>query len=141
MSKKAASVSQKRTVARRARYCCEYCKSQQDFSPTRFSVDHIIPRAVGGTTHLDNLAFSCQGCNGHKHIATSAIDPDTGGEVPLYHPRQERWEDHFEWSEDFTRVVGLTAIGRATIEKLQLTRPELMRLRYALYLVGKHPPQ
>ncbi len=37
-------------------------------------------------------------------------------------------------------MVGLTSIGRATIEKLQLNREGVVNLRYALRSIGKHPP-
>jgi len=60
--------------------------------------------------------------------------------VPLYHPRQHDWHEHFAWNEDFTKLLGLTAIGRATIEKLQLNREGVMNLRHALGSIGKHPP-
>jgi hypothetical protein len=49
--------------------------------------------------------------------------------------------DHFAWSDDFLLIVGLTATGRATIDALQLNRPELFKLRGALLLIGEHPPQ
>ena len=48
--------------------------------------------------------------------------------------------DHFIWSHDFTRIVGLTAKGRATVEALQLNRPGLINLRHALFHFGQHPP-
>ncbi|NUQ61557.1 MAG: HNH endonuclease [Pirellulales bacterium] len=61
------SQEQRRAVVERARDCCEYCRSQSRFSPDPFSVEHIVPRARGGPSHLDNLAFSCQGCNNRKY--------------------------------------------------------------------------
>jgi 5-methylcytosine-specific restriction endonuclease McrA len=88
-------------VARRAFSCCEYCLSQLELSHDDFSIEHIQPKSAGGTDSLDNLALSCQGCNNRKYIATTATDPITGQVVPLYHPRQDRWEAHFCWDEDF----------------------------------------
>jgi hypothetical protein len=43
-------------------------------------------------------------------------------------------------SDDFTLVIGLTPIGRATIKALQLNREELVNLRRVLYAMGEHPP-
>jgi hypothetical protein len=60
--------------------------------------------------------------------------------VPLYHPRRHRWEDHFGWSEDFTRIIGLTPTGRATVEALLLNRSGVVNLRRLLYQHGAHPP-
>ena len=85
-------------------------------------MEHIIPSSKGGTNALTNLAYSCQGCNGRKYISTESVDPGSGDSVPLYHPRQDHWADHFAWNEDCTLIIGLTPIGRATVEKLQLNR-------------------
>lgn len=132
--------SQKETVTQRAQGCCEYCRSQLRFSPDPFAIEHIFPLAKGGSSKLDNLALSCQGCNNHKYIYTTSIDPTTGQTVPLFHPRQEHWTTHFAWIDNFERVIGLTPTGRATVERLQLNRAGVVNLRQALYATGRHPP-
>jgi hypothetical protein len=128
-------------VERRANGCCEYCRSQERFSPQSFSVEHILPRQSGGTTVEENLALSCQGCNNHKAIKTSAVDPATSDIAPLFNPRQQKWFEHFAWNVDSTVIVGLTPIGRATVEVLQLNRNGLVNLRRVLYAMNEHPPQ
>lgn len=140
MSEPRLSRKQRNAVADRAGFCCEYCRSQLRFSPDPFSVEHIIPRAAYGTDEMSNLALACQGCNCCKHVSTEAVDPGTGRVVPLYHPRQHRWSDHFAWSDDCTHVFGLTPMGRATVEKLQLNREPLVALRRLLFAAGEHPP-
>lgn len=127
-------------VGERARGSCEYCLSQAQFSPQSFSVEHIYPRSLGGATELDNLALSCAGCNGHKYNKTQAIDSATNELAPLFHPRQQVWSEHFTWNEDYTKIIGLTPTGRATVDALQLNRSALQNLRAVLYMVGKHPP-
>jgi HNH endonuclease len=127
-------------VFERARGCCEYCQSQRDFSHDDFSVEHITPRSAGGTDDLENLAMSCQGCNNRKYTALEAIDPVTGMQVGLYHPRLEAWTTHFVWSADTTLMIGLTATGRASIMRLELNRSGLVNLRRALVAAGVHPP-
>lgn len=89
---------------------------------------------------MDNLALACQGCNNRKYTSVEAIDPVSGQMVPLYHPRQDQWEEHFGWNEDFSLIVGLTATGRATIEKLQINREGVVNLRRVLHFVDEHPP-
>jgi hypothetical protein len=131
---------QKQIVVERAQDCCEYCRSQARFAIQSFSVEHTIPRSQGGKTTLDNLALACQGCNNHKYTKTQGHDPVSGALVPLYHPRRQRWRDHFAWNDDFTLVIGLTPIGRATVEALQLNREGLVNLRRILYAIGEHPP-
>ncbi len=128
-------------VARRALFCCEYCSSQEKYAPDYFSVEHIFPRAKGGDDDPENLAYACMACNIHKYTHTEALDPITGVFVPLYNPRKNTWPGHFQWSSDFSMMIGITPTGRASIEKLLLNRPSLINLRLVLAGVGKHPPQ
>lgn len=127
-------------VARRARHFCEYCGAQARFSPDSFSIEHIFPRSKGGTNELSNLALACQGCNARKYTATEALDPVSQEMVRLYNPRLDAWENHFQWVEDCTKLVGLRPIGRATVIKLGLNRPALLNLRGVLFAAGEHPP-
>jgi len=66
---------------------------------------------------LENLAWACHQCNLHKGTNLAGIDPDSNELVRLFHPRRDRWEDHFR--KDGPLVVGLTAIGRTTAWLLQ----------------------
>jgi HNH endonuclease len=127
------------SIAKRARSCCEYCVSQEKYSPDSFSVEHIIPLSKGGSSVADNLAFACQGCNNHKYTATEAIDSATGQRVSLFHPHNDVWSEHFVWNEDASLLVGLTPVGRATIEKLQLNRAGVVNLRRVLFALRLHP--
>lgn len=140
MSLKRPSAKQKRLVEARAQWRCEYCLSPAAFSPQTFNVDHVTSVKCGGKTVLDNLALAC-GCNGYKGHRIRARDPKTKRIVPLFNPRRQKWLDHFAWSDDFLRIVGVTATGRATVEALRLNRPELINLRYLLLASGEHPPQ
>lgn len=140
MTEKYVPAELRRLVETRASGCCEYCRSQVSFSPQSFSVEHIIPYFLGGLTVADNLAFACQGCNSCKGVRIAFVDPSTGKSVALFHPRQQRWKDHFAWSEEFTVMIGLTPTGRATIEALQLNRPGVVNLRRVLYAMDEHPP-
>jgi hypothetical protein len=127
-------------VTERACGCCEYCRSQAQYATEAFSVEHILARAKGGTTTLENLALACQGYNNHKYDKAEADDPVSGQLAPLYHPRRDRWDEHFAWSDDFTLIIGLTPTGRATVAALHLNRDGVVNLRRLLYAVGKHPP-
>ena len=129
----------KTKLADRANGCCEYCFCQSEFSPDPFVIDHIIPIAKGGSDDLENLAYSCQGCNNHKYISTEAIDPVSGTYVSLYHPRTHKWNEHFQWIKNYAQIFGKTPIGRATVEKLKLNREGVVNLRRVLRRYGKHP--
>jgi hypothetical protein len=130
----------RRLVIERAHQCCEYCVSQEKFATQSFSIEHIDPRSQGGNNLPDNLAFACQGCNGHKFTKTKAIDPLTKQTSALYNPRKDSWHEHFCWNEDYTLILGITATGRATIETLKINRSSVLNLRQALYALGSHPP-
>ncbi|MEL6552269.1 MAG: HNH endonuclease [Cyanobacteria bacterium J06621_11] len=141
MAKFRVSAKLRLTVAQRSGFCCEYCFSQEKYSPDSFSVEHIVPQSKGGSNALSNLAFACQGCNNRKFTTVEAYDHITQSTVFLYHPRNHVWRDHFAWNEDYSEIVGLSAIGRVTIEKIQLNRYGLKNLRKILFSVGKHPPK
>jgi hypothetical protein len=130
----------KQEVKRRARGCCEYCLSQSEYSHDDFSVEHIVPRAFGGSDDVENLALSCQACNNRKFISTTARDPMTGEEVALFNPRMETWTTHFVWIENYSQIAGISPIGRATVAGLKLNRLGLVNLRRALRQAGCHPP-
>ncbi len=129
-----------RVFARSGGYC-EYCRTHLDYSSSPFCIDHILPVSAGGVDVFENLACACYGCNGHKYANSSAIDPETGLEMPLFHPRTHDWAGHFAWSENYLQLIGLTPIGRATVAGLHLNRPAVINLRRVTLLTGEHPPK
>lgn len=135
------SPATRKIVEERAEGLCEYCRCIQDFSPQPFVLEHIIPKSKNGTDDLENLAFACSACNNSKYDKTKGLDPVTRQTVMLFHPRKHRWEKHFMWNKDYTELIGLTKIARATIDTLKLNRERIVRIRKALYLLGKHPPK
>lgn len=140
MPKRYITAAEQQQIIERADRRCEYCKCTMDHSSQSFEIEHIIPLAVGGETSLDNLALACGGCNGHKYTKVEALDPVSQTQVPLYHPRQQAWQDHFAWSADYLKIIGLTPMGRATIETLRLNRPGVVNLRKLLLMARLHPP-
>lgn len=130
----------KKDVSLRAKYLCEYCKSPANISSQPFAVEHIIPKSKGGETVLDNLALSCQGCNNYKYTKTEGIDLLTNNKVSLFNPRKHEWNKNFAWSDDLLEVLGITSIGRISVNILKLNRLELKNLRKLLANAGKHPP-
>lgn len=127
-----------RLAAQRAGDRCEYCRMHQSLQGARFHLEHVVPRSRGGAADLENLAWACPGCNLRKSDRVDAIDADTGSIVPLFHPRTQSWHEHFAW--DDYHVVGLTAIGRATIAALDLNHPRRIRIRQAEQMFGLFPP-
>ena len=70
----------------------------------------------------------------------TGLDPDSGEEVSLFHPRRHLWSEQFIWSADKLYIIGLTPIGRATVEALELNRDRAVRIRAADVSAGRHPP-
>ena len=106
----------------------------------RFVMEHIIPRSKGGKSDINNLALACPGCNSHKYNIIKSKDPLSKKQVSLFHPRNQKWAEHFTWNNDLSKMVGLTATGRATIEACKLNRQRLINRRKAFQLLGLHPP-
>jgi len=131
----------KKLVHERAKSCCEYCQSSDTWATHRFYIEHIIPISKDGTNDISNLALGCPGCNNHKYNKRFGIDSYTKEKVSLFHPRNQQWTDHFIWDNSLTKIVGLTAIGRATIIVLKLNRPRLIARREAFLMMGFHPPK
>lgn len=128
-------------VRARAQNCCEYCLTAEMLSGARGEIDHVTPRARQGQSRAENLALACPACNGHKHACTHAVDSASGKRVPLFNPRQQKWSDHFAWNLDRTEIIGLTAIGRATVAALQMNDPLIVTARALWASIHAHPPR
>lgn len=118
------------TVRERAGNRCEYCRLPQEFSALQFHIEHSRARQHGGTDDLENLALACPECNYHKGTNLTSIDPDTGVVTPLFHPRRDRWDDHFR--RDGARIVGKTPTGRTTVWLFEINSGDRLRLRESL---------
>lgn len=123
-------------VRRRAGDACEYCRLPQSASPyVRFHVEHIMARQHGGSDADDNLALACSFCNYHKGPNIAGVDPESGRLVRLFHPRQDRWSEHFAWQG--AALMGRTDVSRATIVVLQINHRQRIELRCDLRARGE----
>lgn len=121
----------KRLVRERAGNRCEYCRLHQEHSPLAvLQIEHINPRKHGGTDVLENLALACIDCNLAKSSNIAGRDPDTSQITALFHPRQNSWDDHFEFRGAY--IVGKTAVGRTTIFVLNMNSDYQLELRATL---------
>lgn len=99
-------------VRQRAGDRCEYCHLHQDHSALSHHLEHIRAK---------------QRCNLHKGTNLTGIDPKTGHLAPIFHPRRDRWSDHFVF--EGVRIIGLSAVGRATIRVLNMNDARRLELR------------
>ncbi len=67
----------KREILRRDNFTCQYCGQKTSF----LTVDHVLPRRLGGRYSWDNLVTACPSCNLRKGSRT--IDQ---AQMTLMHP-------------------------------------------------------
>lgn len=109
---------------------CEYCLLRQEYCDFTHHVEHILSKQHGGRDTAENLALACHRCNLRKGPNLTGVDPVTGELVPLFHPRRDRWGEHFVFQD--TRIEGLTPIGRATVQVLAMNDARRLELRSEL---------
>src|SRR5919106_1904000 len=99
--------------------CEEYCRLRQRHDRFHsFHREHIISRQHRGSDDSENLAWACHQCNLHKGPNLTGVDPDTNEVVRLFHPRRDKWQEHFALEGPY--IVGLTPVGRTTAWLLQM---------------------
>ena len=106
-------------VRRRAGNRCEYCLTHH--------VEHIMAKQHGGPDDVDNLALACHRCNLRKGPNLAGVDPVNGELVLLFHPRRDRWSEHFQFRG--VRIEGVTPVGRATVHVLAMNDARRLELR------------
>ena len=121
-------------VWQRARFRCEYCQFPAQFTRVPFQVDHIVAQKHRGETTLENLALSCFFCNTYKGPNIAGIDPVTGAQTRLFHPRTDHWAEQFRWNGSV--LEGLTEVGRTTVEVLRMNHPDALAVRRSLMEEG-----
>ncbi|MBC8115822.1 MAG: HNH endonuclease [Candidatus Saccharimonas sp.] len=120
------------TVRERANHKCEYCQLHQDHSPLApLQIEHIRPKKHRGTDDSENLALACIDCNLAKSCNIAGIDPDSEQLTSLFHPRLQRWGEHFNWQGAF--IMGTTAVGRTTVDVLDMNSDDRLELRLLIF--------
>ncbi len=101
----------RRNIFARDQNRCQYCGKR--FSTTELSLDHIIPRSIGGKATWDNIVCACTSCNvkkggrtpkqAHMTLIKMPIKPKRNPllHIHLGHQRYRSWKqflDHAYWS-------------------------------------------
>jgi len=120
-------------VRRRAGDRCECCGLRQEHCDLKHHVEHIVAKQHGGSDDDGNLALACHRCNLHKGPNLTGVDPETGNLASLFHPRRDGWSHHFRF--DGPQLVGLTPIGRATVQVLNMNDARRVEVRIE---ISKH---
>jgi hypothetical protein len=119
---------------------CEYCQTDQKVSGAQMHVEHIVPLSRGGCSAESNLCLACAWCNSFKGSKVEAVDPETNQVSPLFNPRLQLWHEHFQWSQSGLHIIGLTAVGRATVLALKMNNEYIIPARRHWVEAGWHPP-
>jgi len=106
----------------------------QSLQGATFHVEHVLPKARGGTSEFTNLAWCCPSCNLHKSDRIEATDPQENQIVSLFNPRLSSWSEHFQWKG--YEIIGISPIGRASVLLLDFNHPRRLRIREAEQRLG-----
>lgn len=128
-------------VARDSQHRCGYCLTPQRYTGIQLVQDHIIPESRGGKTVRENLWLACRRCNEHKHTRIDGFDLATQKTVSLFNPRTQTWALHFVWDETGTKILGVSATGRVTVDTLDMNNGVVVEARRFWVIAGWHPAE
>ncbi|MHC4124300.1 MAG: HNH endonuclease [Planctomycetota bacterium] len=101
----------RRNIFARDSNSCQYCGKR--FPTSELSLDHVIPRSIGGESTWENMVCACTGCNVKKGgrtprqanmtLVKKPVKPKRNPLVNIHlgHPRYHSWKqflDHAYWS-------------------------------------------
>lgn len=125
----------RKAVRDRAKNRCEYCLIPQAAAPfLSFHIEHIFAVQHIDDDSLGNLCLACPHCNLHKGPNLTSIHPETRKIVPLFHPRNDLWSQHFQLQDG--EILGLTESGLITVSLLKMNDDEQVKIRQELMMRG-----
>ena len=134
------SAALRRLVIERADNLCEYCLLHEEDTFFGCEIDHIISEKHEGQTTASNLAYACFVCNRSKGSDIGSLIPNFGELVRFYHPRIDRWQEHFQLDmSDGITIVAMSRIGEATARIFGFNGDERLLERQALQAAGRYP--
>ena len=86
----------RKNIVKRDNHRCQYCGRVSG----AMTVDHVVPRKLGGRDMWENLVCACIECNNRKGDRT----PENAGMTPL---RQPKRPDHLAYIQRFAGVDDL----------------------------------
>jgi hypothetical protein len=131
------SPAQRREVASRAGFRCEYCLMPEVELLAGCEVDHIISRKHHGVTSSANLALSCERCNRAKGTDVGSVVGPEQKFIRLFNPRIDNWREHFRLNQAV--IEPRTEIGEVTVRLLRFNAPDRVLQRRALQQIGAYP--
>ena len=126
-------------ISERANHRCEYCQAPELIFNFPFEVEHIIPLSRQGSNDNDNLALACRSCNLRKGNRVAGIIINSSNEVYFFHPRMDRWQEHFQIDTESGRITGITDTGKVTVEYLEMNSISQLTARQVWIQLGLFP--
>lgn len=136
MNSKYISSELRELVASRASFVCEYCLISEEDTFFGCQVEHIISRKHGGLSELENLAYACVFCNRFKGSDIASLSAETSELIRFYHPRIDRWREHFTLNG--ITILPNTPIAEVTVRILQINSEERLLEREILHRQGRY---
>ncbi len=106
----------KENIFLRDGYECQYCQANFRHDTSQLTLDHVIPRFLGGKTNFLNISTSCESCNLEKaHFMK--MSPRIKPYRPTYYQLAAKammlpiivpdasWIDYLGWDLSLVRVV------------------------------------
>ncbi|MDB5350339.1 MAG: endonuclease [Planctomycetota bacterium] len=94
----------RRNLAKRDHHTCQYCGTQPGCDA--ITVDHVVPRSLGGASSWTNCVAACGSCNARKANRT----PEQAGMKLRKHPERPAWKTlyatHGTRAESWSRFLG-----------------------------------
>ena len=106
-------------VLRRDNHVCRYCGAKAP--DVTLTVDHVVPVALGGTDHPDNLVAACEDCNRGK----ASVHPD----APLV---DDVKQDAIRWA----RAMVIVAKQRTRARKKRDAYVDAFRVAWDVWSYG-----
>jgi len=110
-------------IAKRANHRCEYCRAPEVVFNFPFEVEHIIPLSRQGANDEANLALACRSCNLRKGARINGFISSSSESFRFFHPRMDRWSEHFQVNIESGKIIGITPVGEVTVEYLGMNSP------------------
>tara|TARA_B100000929_G_scaffold286704_2_gene272276 strand:- start:2258 stop:2854 length:597 start_codon:yes stop_codon:yes gene_type:complete len=93
----------------RDNYTCQYCNTQM--SKVNLTIDHVLPRSLGGGTSWENVTTACMKCNstkGNNRKIVPAVKPRKPTYYELIGKEQEKiltirdmaWLNYISWPSE-----------------------------------------
>jgi 5-methylcytosine-specific restriction endonuclease McrA len=120
MARKPRKPDPREAIELRAGRRCEYCRAPQPATGIRYHLEHVFPESLGGTDDIGNLALACPTCNYYKSNHLLGKDEEGSPGRPLFNPRKDRWDEHFEFNRATLQLKGKTVQGSGTVKRLRM---------------------